>query len=300
LDNCSQIIKEINEQIKQYKFSLIKNAFRGILTKNWRLNNKKMVDDILETINIKKENFEDKYKQHNPVDLDFLMDIPKEWKWTTIGFLSESMKNGIYKPKSFYSDSGIACLRMYNIENGKLVWKDVKRMNLTNDEIVEYEMKPNDLLINRVNSRELVGKTAVIPEGIERCVYESKNIRLRLFDSFMNSKLVSFWFFIFHQKYFNRNAQQTVGMASINQEQLSSMPIPYMTPEEQIEIVNFLEQHISEIEQLNNFIELFSKKLYNLRSIVLTQAFEGKLVPQDPNDKPVSELLKRIKETVKN
>ena len=49
------------------------------------------------------------------------------------------MQNGIYKPSQFYSNDGIACLRMYNIENGSIVWKDIKRMNLTQEEIQNYD-----------------------------------------------------------------------------------------------------------------------------------------------------------------
>ena len=37
----------------------------------------------------------------------------------------------LYKAKEFYSEDGIACLRMYNIENGKIQWFDIKRMILT-------------------------------------------------------------------------------------------------------------------------------------------------------------------------
>ena len=69
---------------------------------------------------------------------------------------------------------------MYNIQDWSLHWKNIKRLQLTSKEISEYRLNPNDILINRVNSLELVGKAALIPEDIEECVFESKNIRLRL------------------------------------------------------------------------------------------------------------------------
>ncbi len=104
----------------------------------------------------------------------------KHWRQTTLGAVVKSMKNGIYKPRDAYADDGVACLRMYNIEIGKIVWKDIKRMRLSREEIIEYGLLPGDVLVNRVNSRELVGKAAVIPNGLETCVFESKNIRVRL------------------------------------------------------------------------------------------------------------------------
>src|SRR6185436_5709534 len=41
------------------------------------------------------------------------------WRWVTLGDVAESMKNGIYKPASSYAEDGLACLRMYNIGDGK-------------------------------------------------------------------------------------------------------------------------------------------------------------------------------------
>jgi type I restriction enzyme S subunit len=107
--------------------------------------------------------------------------LPDGWIWITVRDAATSMKNGIYKEKRFYADNGTPCLRMYNIDDGKLVWENLKRMTLTDSEIREYKLLPGDLVVNRVNSRELVGKACVIPPGIESSVFESKNIRLRAF-----------------------------------------------------------------------------------------------------------------------
>src|SRR5688572_57625 len=104
--------------------------------------------------------------------------LPIGWRWVTLGDVAESMKNGIYKPASSYAEDGLACLRMYNIGDGKIVWRDIKRMRLSESEMREYELLPGDLLVNRVNSRGLVGKSVAIPTGLERCVFESKNIRV--------------------------------------------------------------------------------------------------------------------------
>lgn len=189
----------------------------------------------------------------------------------------ESMKNGIYKPKEFYSDDGIACLRMYNIQNGKIDWFDIKRMNLNEEEIKEYELIVGDLLVNRVNSRELVGKAALIPEGIERCVYESKNIRVR-FKNTLNIKFINYYFLFNASNYFSRNTQQTVGMASINQDQISKMPIPYTSIEEQHQIVSEIERRFSVADKLEQTIDESLKKAEQLRQSILKKAFEGRIV----------------------
>ena len=129
-------------------------------------------------------------------------ELPEGWVEIKLGASVKSMKNGLYKPVTQYADHGIACLRMYNIEGGKIVWKAIKRMLLTSDEVKEYRLAPGDLLVNRVNSRELVGKTAVVPKELETCVYESKNIRVRLIPELVNSDFVNYRLLLFGQRYF--------------------------------------------------------------------------------------------------
>ena len=52
-----------------------------------------------------------------------MSELPDGWAQSSIGDVAESMKNGIYKKKDAYADDGVACLRMYNIEAGSIVWR---------------------------------------------------------------------------------------------------------------------------------------------------------------------------------
>lgn len=300
LDAGIESLQKIKAQLKRYRQAVLKHAFEGKLTEEWREANKDKLEPasvMLERIREeRKKDEKGKYKELPSIDLLVQLNIPENWVWTRIGEIAQSMKNGIYKPVQFYSENGVACLRMYNIENGSIVWKDIKRMILTSEEIEEYKLEIDDILVNRVNSRELVGKAAVIPLGLEVCVYESKNIRLRLFKNHINSKFIGFWFLLFCHKYFNRNAQQTVGMASINQEQLSMMPLPIPPFVEQNKIVKEIERHFSIADEVEKKVEQSLKQSDRLRQSILKRAFEGKLVPQDPNDESAEKLLGRIKE----
>jgi len=229
-------------------------------------------------------------------------ELPAGWRWTTISAIAKSMKNGVYKPPDSYADDGIACLRMYNIDQGAIVWKDIKRLRLSAEEFAMYELLPGDVLVNRVNSRELVGKSAVIPDNLERCVYESKNIRLRLDRTISEPKYVGYWLRAYARQYFNDNAQQTVGMASINQIQLGAMPLPLPPLPEQQAIVAAIETQFTPLDAAVAALKRVQANLRRYRAAVLKAACEGQLVPTEADlaqaegrgYEPAAALLARI------
>ncbi len=164
--------------------------------------------------------------------------IPATWIWIRLGETIESMANGIYKPEIFYSNDGIACLRMYNINSGEINFKNLKKMELTDREIDQYLLKKGDLLVNRVNSRELVGKAAVIPDLQEPMIFESKNIRVRFNNHLILPDFVNI---LFQTKdvlqSWQGKAKQTCGQASVSQPQIAEIYTPLPPLAEQYRIV---------------------------------------------------------------
>jgi type I restriction enzyme, S subunit len=198
-----------------------------------------------------------------------------------LGDVAESMKNGMYKPASDYGDDGIPCLRMYNIDSGGIVWRDIKRMRVTDAERVDYGLLEGDLLVNRVNSRELVGKTAMIPFGMEASVFESKNIRLRLRADKARSKFINYQLLASGRHHFASNAQQVVGMASISQTQLADFPIVLTGLEQQDEIIAELDKQFSRLDEAVANLQRVKANLKRYKASVLKDAVEGRLVPTE-------------------
>ena len=90
-------------------------------------------------------------------------------------------------------------------------------------------------------------------------------------------------------------ASSTSGLYTLNISKVEGIKIPFLTIREQDKIVEGIESRLSVAEKLEQNIEDGLKQAEALRQSLLRKAFEGRLVPQDPNDEPASILLERIK-----
>jgi len=86
-------------------------------------------------------------------------------------------------------------------------------------------------------------------------------------------------------------------MPKIDQEIIQKCAISLPPVAEQLAILDLLEAQLSEIDHLEFDLDAKLKSAQALRQSILRDAFEGRLVPQNPNDEPASELLKRIAAT---
>jgi len=87
---------------------------------------------------------------------------------------------------------------------------------------------------------------------------------------------------------------QQVGQANVSGSKLSRMPIVLPPIAEQHRIVAEVERRLSVVAALGREVEAALARAARLRQSILKRAFEGRLVPQDPNDEPASALLARI------
>jgi type I restriction enzyme S subunit len=205
-------------------------------------------------------------------------DLPEGWMQAELGHFIESMANGIYKPESFYAPEGFPCLRMYNIQDGEIVLKKVKRMRLTAEEIEQYQLLEGDILVNRVNSRELVGKAAICGAFAEPTIFESKNIRLRLKRDVVNPKYVNYLLLSNpYRQHLSDGSKQTVGMATVSQPHLRALLLPFPPLKEQERIVCRLESLLARVSAARERLAKVPAILKRFRQSVLAAACSGRL-----------------------
>ncbi|WP_278382838.1 restriction endonuclease subunit S [Pseudoalteromonas distincta] len=223
-----------------------------------------------------------KIKKQKPLpeitDEEKLYELPSGWVWSRFGDLFKSFSNGLYKPSKFYTDEGVISLRMYNIQNGYIDFAGAKRVEVEPTELAQFILEPNDLLINRVNSKELVGKTAIIPELEEPLVYESMNMRAKPFIEHLSAQYLNLFMMTkVAQNFISSFAKEAVGQASINQGQVSSIVIPLPPFKEQQHIVAKVDELMTLCDQLKvRLTDAETTKLHLTDIIVKSAVFEGK------------------------
>ena len=186
----------------------------------------------------------------------------------------------------------VPVLRMGNINReGGLDWKDLVYSN-NEEDIEKFKLLHNDLLFNRTNSSEWVGKTAIY-KGERPAIYAGYIIRLRTI--FVNADYINFVMNSqYHRNWCNDVKTDAVNQSNINAQKLSIFRVPLPPIEEQKRIVKEIKRWLSLIKVIKNGKENLQESIKQIKSKVLDLAIHGKLVPQDPNDEPAIELLKRI------
>ena len=186
----------------------------------------------------------------------------------------------------------VPVLRMGNINReGGLDWKDLVYSN-NEEDIEKFKLLHNDLLFNRTNSSEWVGRTAIY-KGERPAIYAGYIIRLRTI--FVNADYINFVMNSqYHRNWCNDVKTDAVNQSNINAQKLSIFRVPLPPIEEQKRIVKEIKRWLSLIKIIKNGKENLQESIKQIKSKVLDLAIHGKLVPQDPNEEPASELLKRI------
>ena len=217
-------------------------------------------------------------------------EVLEGWVWCKLEDIVSELKYGTSEKSS--SVGKIAVLRMGNITNvGTIDYSNL--VYSSNDEdIKQYSLEKYDLLFNRTNSSEWVGKTAIYKDE-QPAIYAGYLIRIRpllISPDYLNTVMNSGYY----REWCYNVKTDAVNQSNINAQKLSQLMIPIPPLREQGRIVAEIDKWISLIDIVKNGKGDLQTVIKQAKNKILDLAIHGKLVPQDPNDEPAFELLKRI------
>lgn len=316
LDEAVAGLKRIQANLKRYRASVLKAAVEGKLTAEWRKQHpdtepaEQLLQHILkerraywEQAELEKmqaagkppkdDQWKQKYKEPTTLDVLNLPGLPGGWFWGKLQLLTMGVEYGTSAKSKEKGDCPV--LRMGNIQNYKFDWTDLV-YSVDKEEIEKYSLKPNDVLFNRTNSPELVGKTAIYCE--ERpAIFAGYLIRINQIYEIVDAKFLNYFLNSNTAKqYGNTVKTDGVNQSNINGTKLINYPFPYCNLSEQAQIVSEIERRLSIADEVEQQTNTSLKRAELMRQSILKKAFSGRLVPQDLDDEPASVLLEKIKQ----
>lgn len=306
LDAAVESLKQVRQGLKRYRAAVLKAACEGRLVAQDE--NDEPASELLKRILTErrtkweadlrakgKDPTKFKYEEPAAPNTKDLLELPKNWIWTTFNMIGE-VQGGIQKqPKRLPNQNAYPYLRVENVLRNRLNLDEVYKIELFSDELEKLRLKFGDLLIVEGNgSKNEIGRSALWKDEIPNCVHQNHIIRVRfatissLYANYYLNSPVGI-------SMITKVASSTSGLYTLSVSKINSITLPLPPLAEQERIVAEVERRLSVVQEMEVSIEASIKRAERLRQAILKRAFEGKLVPQDPSDEPASELLKRIK-----
>ena len=216
-------------------------------------------------------------------------EIPANWEWVRLGDVASDFQYG--SAEKSQPEGKIAVLRMGNINRqGQVDYSDL--VYTSNDaEIAKYLLNKNDVLFNRTNSPEWVGKTAIY-KGEIPAIYAGYIIRIK---PHFNSDYLNYLMCSDYERNWSKEVKTDgVHQSNINAQKLMAFAVPLPPLAEQQRIVEKIQEAFAEIDSIENNKELLKTHIKQARQKILDLAIHGKLVPKNKIDEPASVLLERI------
>lgn len=313
LDKGIESLKTARAQLDLYRQALLKHAFEGKLTAQWRAENQDKLESaaaLQKRIQLERaQRYQQQLADWEAVgkqgskpkapktlprltieELAELPELPKGWIWSKVSHICDVVRGGSPRPAGdpkFYGGN-IPFLKVADITKTSTPYLrsftfTIKEAGLSKTR----QINPNTLLLSNSGATLGVPKVCLISATM--------NDGVAAFLGLPHIALLYYYYFWQSRTEHLRNIDQGAAQPNLNTGLIKETFIPICSPSEQVAVTQKLEAVFSEADQLEQAIVTSLQQAEALRQSILKKAFSGQLVPQDPHDEPASALLARIK-----
>ena len=323
IDRGVESLRDAKRAIRLYRQSLLKSAFEGRLTADWRAKNTDKLEGPEALLRRAREQRQECYKAalrdweralgnwreeggmgKKPARPKRPRPIPTEpidngipgWTTVPLGLVVVDPIYGTPK-KCGYGTGATGVLRIPNIGSGRIDPTDLKSADFDETELARFSLQAEDILTVRSNgSLPIVGKPAMVRQQHTDYLFAGYLIRLRPIVQLLVPKYLVYMLMEPRVRaQIETKAKSTSGVNNISAKELQELNAPICCPEEQVEIVRILDARLEAAEVVDADIDINLAHADALRQSIQKRAFAGALVPQDPDDEPAHALLARIR-----
>ena len=332
LDYGIASLKDAKKKLVLYRQSVLKKAFEGELTREWRKQQTNLpnADELLKQIKTELDGYQQqqlrdwqvavkvwkaagekgkkparpkKYKvitELTKEDLSQLPELPIEWRWQKLGNICQKIQIGPFGSqmhRNEYVEKGVPVINPQHIKSQQ-IFPQVFISEEKAASLSQYVLEENDVILGR---RGEMGRSAYISNKEDGWLCGSGSLFVRLGGLFKGN----LYSLIFSERrvvnYLEEKGSGTT-MTNLNSTILSELPVQLIPLEEQAQLIKEVEARFSVCDNLQKEIEQGLQKAEALRQSVLKKAFEGRLLTETeladcramPDWEPAQQLLVRI------
>ena len=227
---------------------------------------------------------------------DQLETLPPSWTWARLVQLAKVSGGATKNPMRRDLAKQVPYLRVANVYANELRLNDIQCIGVAAGEVDAYRLQAGDLLIVEGNgSIEQVGRVAMWDGSIAGCIHQNHIIKARIHDKDIARYVLNWMLSPVGRKVIQIAASSTSGLHTLSISKVQGIPVPLPPIQEMREINQTTARLLDRVTTVTEQAAKAARTLPAVEQSLLSKAFRGELVPQDPNDEPASVLLARIK-----
>lgn len=266
VNTCRERLDRVPGILKRFRQAVLAAATSGELTREWR----------------------GESKEH------LLEQTPRTWSRCLIKEAGRVQLGRQRSPKYHSGSNMRPYLRVQNVFEDRIDLSDVMEMDFPGEDFERYKLHPGDILLNEGQSPEFLGRPALYKGELPGACFTNTLIRFQAHEFVSpNFALLVFRHYM-HAGRFSSEGTITTNIAHLGAGRFGNIEFPLPSLAEQAEIVRRATSLLSFADHCENDVKRGRSAADRLTPSLLSKAFRGELVPQDPNDEPASISLSRL------